>query len=748
MNMKSIIKCGLLLLGLGTATVSCEDMFTADNTLVTQNLAPQDTLYQVMGIVKRMQKLADRTVLLGEVRADLVTVDPAHAPADIQELDDNNVSATNIYNQPVDYYAVINSCNIYLANVDSLRNSQGTRRYYEKEILSVKCYRAWCYLELLKTYGEVPYLRDPVLTSDAAEGIVASGQKANLETILSDMIDDLKDFRGDENNELRQSYANSSFNSVRLRDVAIPVRAMLAELYLWRGSYKGTEAGHDDFINAIRMYHDYFTFKNEEINTGTSKPSWPSWNATRENEIRISDYNYENYFSKPENYAGVLPLETSGYYGTVSQLRRIFCSQDSNNYYPAVVASQRAKDISNKQDYCELILEAGTTPKIQYRSHDANMYSNYSTAEGDLRLYAVADGDNNVKSNFDNSRENSSYNNMYYLNQKYGNNTDGKNYLPFVPFFRNNILYLHFAEALNRAGFPETAFAILKYGLSYFTIDDYISADEFDRLCEIKSYGFSVQDPRYSSEEMTGKTAGSAAIWSSDVFTTPYVYSKNQVSTSTERAWWATGSNNPKRQIGIHSIGCGDTEYDDNYYLDDEETQAELDRIDEELPVFEYPEPGRPIARELLQEVTSEEEIIEDEPFVRMTFMAEEEGEDNLVVEYTYAEYLEWYQAYSDAYDTYEENLEAWKTRRAEYISSDEVVNKRTAHVAELILEEEALEGIFEGQRFYDIMRYQMQELGGANLGKTITMPACIEEKYGTTTKMVGKPWFLTLPSR
>src|SRR5574344_2627612 len=98
MKMKSIIKCGLLLLAIGASTVSCEDMFTADNTLVTTNLAPQDTLYQMMGIIKRMQKLADRTVLLGEVRADLVDVDPIHSTVDLQELAANNVSLENIYN--------------------------------------------------------------------------------------------------------------------------------------------------------------------------------------------------------------------------------------------------------------------------------------------------------------------------------------------------------------------------------------------------------------------------------------------------------------------------------------------------------------------------------------------------------------------------------------------------------------------------------------------------------------------------
>ena len=34
---------------------SCEDMFTAENKLVATDLTPQDTVYQVMGIMKRMQ---------------------------------------------------------------------------------------------------------------------------------------------------------------------------------------------------------------------------------------------------------------------------------------------------------------------------------------------------------------------------------------------------------------------------------------------------------------------------------------------------------------------------------------------------------------------------------------------------------------------------------------------------------------------------------------------------------------------
>lgn len=697
--MKSIIKCGLLLLVLGTATVSCEDMFTADNTLVTTELAPQDTLFQMMGIIKRMQKLADRTVLLGEVRADLVDVDPLHASADIQELAANNVSAANVYNQPSDYYAVINSCNIYLANVDSMRNSQGTRKYFEKEILAAKCFRAWCYLELLKIYGDVPYIRTPILNSDNAEEIVASGKKEGMVTIVTDMINDLVNFRAAENDELRQSYGDRTFNGIRYSEMVIPVRAMLAELYLWRASYTGNES---DYINAIRMYHDYFTFPGEEINTGRAKANWPSRDSERPS---TSDYN--SNFLAASQCAGVLPMETSQYYGTVSKLRGVFCSLDSNNYYPAVVASQRAKDISKAQDYCQFLVEGGGLPEIYFREHDPNLYSEYKTMEGDLRLYSVSDGPDNVKDNSSNSHENSSYNNMYYLNRKYGTTTNGNSYLPFVPYFRNNILYLHFAEALNRAGFPETAFAILKYGLSYYTLTnrDIVSKDEFDRLSLITSIGFTVQEPKFTDDDLKKQTTGTAAIWSSDVFATYFIVPLDQM--------------NPQRiieggnyiQLGIHSFGSGDSEYNDRYFLDDEETKSGLKAYKEDLELEEVPR---------LSRNSTHEDSVEY---------------DRVVAYNAYADSVNI--AQKDSVDSY----------NAEYLASPDIRTKRQAHVSKLILEEEALEGVFEGQRFYDIMRYQMQEMGGAAIGTTITMPAYIEEKYGTTTKMAGKPWFLKLPS-
>lgn len=691
MKVKSIIACGLLLLGVGAATTSCEDMFTAENTLVTTDLAPKDTLYQMMGIIQRMQKLADRTVLLGEIRADLVEVDPIHASADIQELSVNKVSLNNVYNKPADYYAVINNCNVFLTMVDSARFGQGIRRYFEKEICSVKCFRAWCYLELVKIYGEVPFITQPVLTSGQAEDILLTGQKADMKTILDFCIADLQKYPDmPENEELRQSYGNKTYAGIKYNEMMIPVRALLAELYLWRASYTNSQ---QDYLNAIAMYHDFFTFPREEVNTGNYDVAWMDRDFHR-----MSD-SYINYFTgASELCAGVLPMDTTTYYGNVADLAAVFNSKYSNKYYPAAIPSQRMKDISKSQDYCYYTTD-GKISEIIMGSHNPNDYEN-KLYEGDLRLSSIY----YTMSNFRESQYNSDVNPMMMVNYKYYTSTSSDRRIQYIPLFRYTTLYLHMAEALNRAGFPETAFAILAHGLSYYTMNDrsIISQDEFDRLCNIKSRGFTISEANYTGD-LRAKTTGSFVIWSSDVFGT---LDKNSGAATTRV------QGGPKVQIGIHSLGCGDTEYNVMYNLDDSATIAGLTPYRELRPMEDLP---------VLTRKSTHEDSLEYQRIYDANVLADSLNKVDI--------------AEVDAINV-------------AYLASPAVRATRQAHVSKLILEEEAIEGMFEGLRFYDIMRYQMQEKQGAGIGKTIAMPAFITEKYGTTPSMEGKPWYLPMPTR
>ena len=728
MKVKSIITCGLLLLGVGAATTSCEDMFTAENKLVSDNLAPQDTVYQMMGIVQRMQKLADRTVLLGEIRADLVDVNNAVATTDLQQLYNNNVSADNVYNKPADYYDVINNCNIYLAYVDDQLKTHGTY-YYEKEICAAKCFRAWCYLELLKIYGEVPFVTEPILTADKAEDIVASGRKADMATILDFCIADLEQELAKNptlNLEMRPSYGVSFWEGLSCVNFFLPLRAILAELYLWRGSYEGqSDSAKDYYIKAVRMYHDYFCFPNEERGIRNYTSGW----MDRDHTNWVTSYPSRFDVGAAYENVAILPCDTVAYYGNVSDLRTVFNSQYTNNYYPWTAPSARLRSISASQQYCYLENDRTTGKyEIIYLPLDPTEYTRTITV-GDMRLSSVY----KTESNQSNSQNNANFNATRSWIIKWANGsmsfprTDVKN--SYIPLYRTTILYLHMAEALNRAGFPETAFAVLKYGLTRDVMNNrnIISQSEFDALAEIKSIGFSLTELDYNDDQNS-----SFVVWPSNVFYNPDNINPNNNTTGTIA------------QIGIHSIGSGYTELNAKYYLPTDSSGIV------EIPAM-LPEPAI---------VEDPGELLDFEPW------CEREGRDpNSSTSKTYynryvreyetqkTAYEEWLITYPAERAAYEASVKAHNealAHNAEWLASPSVRAGRMAELSKMILEEEALEGMFEGQRFYDLMRYQMQEgkLQGANA--TITMPQHILDKYGDSQRegMIGRPWYLKLPTR
>lgn len=736
---------------MGAVTTSCEDMMTPDNHLVTTDLAPQDTLYQMMGIVKRMQMLADRTVLLGEIRADLVEVDPARASADLQELANNNVSITNAYNSPAEYYAVINSCNIYLNNVDSLYKVYG-EYYYQKEVIAAKCFRAWCYLELAKIYGSVPFTTDPVLSADAADQLVASANKKDMLGILDFAIQDLMPYAYlSENSELRPSYG-ATFSGVNARNIFLPVRALLGELYLWRGSVKGKDAGVEDFKAAAGMYHDYLCYPGEEKSVEYNAIEWSSasWQSPIYNSM--STYSINNFGLNSQNaYAAVLPLDTAAYYGTTSDLRAVFNSTYSNGYYPSVVPSTRMSDISKAQKNLFVTWKrtnvGGTVQTDIVRAYAPADAANLGSEKliGDLRYADVF----RTTSNISESRYNSNVNSTkQFITKWLGGSTSVSDdrRQTYIIYYRTNTLYLHMAEALNLAGFPETAFAVLSRGLTYSVLNSdtihvnqhitkadgsekdtvialkIISDDEFDRLCEIKTKGYTNTTSDFDSDPAkSAKAANSFVVWKRDVFWNLPKLDNNRMGSNGTMGSWRSNSSAPlnsKTQIGIHSIGSGDTEFNEYYQLDDEDTRNQLlQGLQPDLPEGGYDEEVGVLSFDEWRDITTKAKTNSN-----------------------YDAYVEYY----NQYPTLLENYEIDKT----LLTSSALRTKRQAHVSWLILEEEALEGSYEGHRFYDLLRYQMQNGKVSGSSATIEMPDSITKLYGPTPRMTGKPWYLTLPTR
>ncbi len=625
----------LLFISAGAITTSCEDMFTNENDLVETNLQPQDTLYQMMGIVRAMQKVAEKSVLLGEVRADLVDIN-AYTTTALQELSNNNVSTSNIYNEPADFYSVINSCNIYLAHVDSTQETMGVKKY-KKEIIATKCFRAWNYLELAKIYGTVPFFDQPLVTAVEGEEVIAdNSNRKDLVAICDYFIKDLEPYAYlDENNGLLPSYG-ANVGGVSIRKVFIPVRLMLAELYLYRGSYTRNQ---NDFINAVRFYHDYLAFRGEEIKADANRSRWIG-TTLRAYE---SSYGSSNFRINGDETRVFVPMDTIAYYGNYTDIRPVFNAQFSNNYYAYVNPSASYLELSQKQLNNIYVYNSATDVDTFYVSQDKSMFGDFDNPEryvGDLRYSSVLttiDRSDMYHAEYSTNRQ---YISKYLEGSSMSIDDQRANY---ITLYRTSNIYLHFAEALNRAGLPETAFAVLKYGISESVLSDStkVSKKEYEILQGITSYGF----------------ASNAADWDEDIFVTRDRQAGGESSSGSSQGTGSLRTN----QWGIHCLGSGDAWCNKFYYIPTDSTGIQPN------PVY------NPVDEE-------ENPLVDDAKT-----------------------------AYDEAY---QQQCKAIEEANEAYLRTDAVLQARVAAVDKLILDEEALEGAYEGQRFYDLMRYSMYTYG------------------------------------
>ena len=101
---------------------SCSGLMDTDSEFVefqedNRLQSPTDSVYSVMGIIYKMQVIADRTVLLGELRSDLTTT-TGSASSDLKAITEFKIDGKNAYNRVSDYYAIINNCNYYLTHIN------------------------------------------------------------------------------------------------------------------------------------------------------------------------------------------------------------------------------------------------------------------------------------------------------------------------------------------------------------------------------------------------------------------------------------------------------------------------------------------------------------------------------------------------------------------------------------------------------------------------------------------------------
>jgi len=432
----------LSLIGVGGGLTSCTEpdsslvAFVENNTLST----PNDTVYSLIGIINKMQAVADRTVLLGELRGDLITL-TENATLDLQGIANFTADATNPYNNARDYYGIIQNCNYYIANADTSLTKRG-EKVFEKEYAVIKTYRAWTYLQLAINYGSVPFYTKPLLT-----GLEANPElypKYDVNQIAEYFINDLAPY-------VDTDYPDyGTISGVNSRYFYIPVRVLLGDLCLWAGKY----------AEAAKYYHDFLTKQYNTRPTYTASVTWES----EKFETIVDGYAGQFPTSGINNQDGitVIPMESDEYNGIITKLDDVFNSTEDNNYYYQATRSTAYDRLSQSQKFTLVITDPTTQLPDTISPAETFAFPN-EQYRGDLRQQSIFTLRNQASTS-------SNISSIRQTVQKHRSN--------YVSIYRLQHVYLRYAEALNRAGYPNAAFAVLKYGLCKYNIDLYIPEAE------------------------------------------------------------------------------------------------------------------------------------------------------------------------------------------------------------------------------------------------------------------------------
>lgn len=438
---------------------ACADMLETDSELVEYEKDntlnhPTDSVYSVLGIINKIQVIADRTVLLGETRGDLVVTTEA-ASADLKRLANFELSQDNVYNQVSDYYAVINNCNYYIAHVDTAMQRRG-RQVFKEEYAAVKAFRAWTYLQLVKAYGKVPLVFTPMMTEREAREALES-EYSDIKAVCNALIDDLTPYA---------SVDLPHFGTIANTDpdyFFIPMKALLGDLCLWAEKYE----------DAARWYHDYLNDREKPVLMEYSnRITWKS----------ISSFDASNISDAYAIWSGdevlsYIPMEKQAFDGHISELNNVFNSTTQNSYYFQLTPSKSMRQLSAAQIYCmKYQAESSTTVDTIYAPRTGLFQELYV---GDLRLVS-----NYYEASLSGQDPYSERSSLYQSIYKHNGMR--------VMTYRSPMVYLHYAEALNRAGYPQSAFAVLKYGLCQDNLAQAVDAEEQTRAGDLIKFSTAV----------------------------------------------------------------------------------------------------------------------------------------------------------------------------------------------------------------------------------------------------------------
>ena len=489
MKRKSIISLLIFCMSLGMVTTSCEDMLTSDSERHSYVVA-EDTLYSYWGILKSLQNVAERYVILGECRGDLVTSTGyvSDTIAAIVNFGQNGTAAkykdgASKYLKASDYYHIINSCNAYIAHCDTFQTTGTNQKYMIKEYAQVQAIRAWTYMQLVQVYGEVPFYTKPLLTTKEIDEFWNSdyptANAGNLVDLLApelinmEFVEKIYGFPHYNNYGRTSTVCHSSL-------CMFPVSIVLGDLYLMEGSAASCAKAAQHYYNYLNTENGgpllSNTYCEGDLNERSPLPNY-SFSGT-------NPYTSKSKVSASNEAITCIPSSTNKLWGTVlTDVNRLFgfeaeihvstfeTGDEDEEQSTATVASVSL----SKQDDPELVASAGYDTLCLNQDYEIYIGDPDNPDQAIIKtLPKVGDARQywNTRTIFMNEME--KMDTMRYVMKQnpasasiiWSQQVNSPNFTTVYPMvYRKTGVWLRYAEAINRAGYPSYAFAVLKNGL-------------------------------------------------------------------------------------------------------------------------------------------------------------------------------------------------------------------------------------------------------------------------------------------
>ena len=433
-----------LLLAVGGLLTSCSDMMDVDNGRVAYDEQhridnPNDSVYSVMGILAQMQRVADRVVLMGELRADLMTVDGQYASTELQDIEQLSYANDNTYAADRDFYAIINNCNYILQHMDTSL-VEGQTAVMLPEYAQVKTLRAYTYWQMAQIFGQVSYFTESLTNMNAPLGLGSHAMRElSIDALAPILIAELEPLV-----QVRPLDYGSvdGWNST---EFFLPTRMLLADLYLYSNRYE----------EAAQTYYDLIQQRRLTVSGGYAN-TWATVARTALNANNRQAF---------RNEVITRQVFDSDLRALHSQLCKLTYSEQ-----PALLPAEHFTAWMQQRTHFHT--DNGQAIS-RYFTGDLRGVAEYSTGKQTAQAFGPAEAEQIPRAKA-----------STLLITKYFNNLEGstsdrldQRTLRSLPMLRPATVYLRYAEAINRAGYPTAAFAVLKYGLSSQTLNDTLRVD-------------------------------------------------------------------------------------------------------------------------------------------------------------------------------------------------------------------------------------------------------------------------------